>query len=147
MNKFKGVLRSTIMQRPFDFYVAMLLFLAGFYSIISDTWPEQVGYGLTHVFIVVVSIYLMISAGVIMIALSCKRAKRPIFTLMGEMYGWLFVCAASVATTLMYIGSILNDAPSSWWLWGILVFVWSGMSVASGVRFLDLLYVYRSIRN
>lgn len=146
MNKVKGALRSTVMQRPFDFYVAMLLFLAGFYSIVSDTWPEQVATGITHTFLVIVSIYLMIAGIVIMLALCCKRAKRPIFTLMGEMYGWLFVCAASVATTLMYMGSMIHNAPPSWWLWGILVFVWTGMSVASGVRFLDLLYVYRSIK-
>lgn len=147
MNKVKGVLRSTIMQRPFDFYVAALLFLTGLYSVVSDTWPEQVGGGLTHAFITIVSVYLMISAGVIMAALSCKRAKRPIFTLMGEMYGWLFVSAASIATTLMYIGSVISNEPSSWGLWATLLFVWSGMAIASGVRFLDLLYVYRSIKH
>jgi len=147
MNKIKGVLRSTIMQRPFDFYVATLLFLAGFYSIVSDTWPERVGNGLTHTFITIVSVYLMIASGVVMAAFSCKRAKKPIFTLMGEMYGWLFISAGSLATTLMYIGSVISNEPSSWGLWAILLFVWSGMAIASGVRFLDLLYVYRSIKN
>lgn len=147
MNKIKGVLRSTIMQRPFDFYVAFLLFCASLYSLLSDTWPQQNGKGLVGTLITIVSIYMMVSAGVVMLALSCKRTKRPIFTLMGEMYGWLFISAASLATTLMYVGTIIKHPPSSWLLWATLFFVWAGMATASGVRFLDLLYVYRGIKN
>jgi hypothetical protein len=40
MENFKRVLRNKLRQRPFDFYVAVILFITGFYSIVSDTWPR-----------------------------------------------------------------------------------------------------------
>ena len=133
-------------MRPFDFYVALLLFVAGLYSIVNDTWPESVGDQLTQGFIIFVSIYLMTAAAVIMASLLCKRASRPVFSLMGEMYGWMFVAAASLATSLMYVGAVLHHEPSSWWLWGILFTVWVGMTIASAIRSFDLFLVYRSLK-
>lgn len=147
MNKVLGFFQSRkVWMRPFDFYVALLLFVAGLYSIVSDTWPETVGNGLTQTFIVIVSVYLMTAAAVIMLSLICKRASRPVFSLMGEMYGWMFVAAASLATSLMYVGAALHHEPSSWWLWGILFTVWVGMTIASAIRSFDLFLVYRSLK-
>ena len=147
MNKVLGFFQSRkVWMRPFDFYVALLLFCAGLYSIINDTWPESVGNELTQTFIVIVSVYLMTAAAVIMLSLTCKRASRPVFSLMVEMYGWMFVAAASLATSLMYISAVLHDAPSSWWLWGILFTVWVGMTIASSIRSFDLFLVYRSLK-
>lgn len=146
MIQVKGFFQSRkVWKRPFDFYVAALLFLAGLYSIVSETWPETVGYAITETFIVIVSLYLMTAAAVIMASLLCKKASRPVFSLMGEMYGWMFIAAASLATTLMYVGAVLHNAPTSWWLWGILVTVWVGMTIASSIRSFDLFLVYRSL--
>lgn len=147
MNKVLGFFQSRkVWMRPFDFYVALLLFVAGLYSIVNDTWPETVGNELTEGFIVFVSVYLMTAAAVIMASLLCKRASRPVFTLMGEMYGWMFVAAASLATSLMYIGAVIHNEPTSWWLWGILFTVWVGMTIASAIRSFDLFLVYRSLK-
>lgn len=147
MNKVLGFFQSRkVWMRPFDFYVALLLFVAGLYSIINDTWPETVGNELTQGFILFVSLYLMTAAAVIMASLLCKKASRPVFSLMGEMYGWMFVAAASLATSLMYISAILHSEPSSWWLWGILFTVWVGMTIASSIRSFDLFLVYRSLK-
>ena len=147
MNKVLGFFQSRkVWMRPFDFYVALLLFCAGLYSIVNDSWPESVANDTTQTFIIIVSLYLMTAAAVIMLSLTCKRASRPVFSLMGEMYGWMFVAAASLATSLMYIGAILHDAPSSWWLWGILFTVWVGMTIASAIRSFDLFLVYRSLK-
>lgn len=147
MNKVLGFFQSRkVWMRPFDFYVALLLFCAGLYSIVNDTWPESVGTPLTQTFIIIVSLYLMTAAAVIMLSLTCKRASRPVFSLMGEMYGWMFVAAASLATSLMYIGAALYNEPSSWWLWSILFTVWVGMTIASAIRSFDLFLVYRSLR-
>ncbi len=133
-------------MRPFDFYTALLLFCAGLYSIINDTWPESLGNPVTQTFIVIVSLYLMTAAAVIMASLLCKRASRPVFSLMGELYGWMFVAAASLATSLMYLGSALYNEPSSWWLWSILFTMWVGMTIASAIRSFDLFLVYRSFK-
>ena len=147
MIKVKGFFQSRrVWKRPFDFYVAFLLFVAGLYSIVNDTWPESVETHVTQTFIVIVSLYLMTAAAVIMASLLCKRASRPVFSLMGEMYGWMFVAAASLATSLMYLGAVLYNDPSSWWLWGILFTIWVGMTIASSLRSFDLFLVYRSLR-
>ena len=147
MNTVKGFFQSRrVWKRPFDFYAALLLFCAGLYSIINDDWPESVENQLTQGFIVFVSIYMMTAAAVIMSTLLCKKASRPVFSLIGEMYGWMFVAAASLATSLMYIGSAISHTPDSWWLWGILLTVWVGMTIASAIRSFDLFLVYRSLR-
>ena len=147
MRKVKGFFQSRkVWRRPFDFYVAFLLFVAGLYSIVNDTWPESVGNSVTQAFIVLVSLYMMTAAAVIMSTLLCKKASRPVFSLMGEMYGWMFVAAASLATSIMYIGSALYSDPNSWWLWAILLTVWVGMTIASSIRSFDLFLVYRSLK-
>lgn len=146
MNKVKGVFRSKLRDRPFDFYVAVLLFITGVYSIISDSWPESVGNDLISTLIVITSLYLMGASSIIMISLSCKRQKYPVLSLMGEMYGWMFVASASLATLLMYIGSLIGNAPHSWWSFSAMIVIWGGMLLASAVRFFDLLLIYRSLK-
>ena len=146
MDKIKGVLRSKLRERPFDFYVAILIFVTGLYSIISDTWPENVNNHLVSTLIVIISLYLMGASTIIMVSLSCKRQRYPVLALMGEMYGWMFVASASLATLIMYLGSIIGDSPSSWWSFGLMILVWGGMFLASGIRFFDLLIIYRSLK-
>lgn len=146
MSKVKGVFRSKLRDRPFDFYVAVLLFLTGFYSIISDSWPESLGNSLISTLIVIISLYLMGASVIIMLSLSCKRQKHPVLALMGEMYGWMFVASASLATLFMYFGSLIGNSPSSWWVFSAMIVVWGGMLMASAIRFFDLLLIYRSLK-
>jgi hypothetical protein len=146
MSKVKGVLRNKLRERPFDFYVAILLFITGFYSIVSDTWPESVQNKLVSTIIVIISLYLMAASVMIMASLSCKRQKYPVWSLMGEMYGWMFVSSASLATVMLYFGSLIGNSPSSWWSFSALVLIWGGMLIASAIRFFDLLIIYRSLK-
>lgn len=147
MNTVKGFFQSRkIWKRPFDFYTAALIFFAGLFSLVSDDWPEHVNGPIAQVFIVIVSLYLMAAAAVIMSSLLCKKVTRPVFSLMGELYGWMFVSAGSLATSLMYIGGVINDAPASWWAWSILLILWIGMTIASAVRASDLYLIYRSLK-
>jgi len=146
MNKIKGVLRNHLSERPFDFYVAFLLFGSSIYSIVSDSWPEDIDNGVVSTLIGIISIYFIVASSVIMASLACRRQRWPVMTLMGEMYGWMFVAAASIASVLMYVGSVVGSAPSSWAVWAIMLFVWFGLFVASGIRFLDLFNIYRSLR-
>jgi len=146
MNKIKGVLRNHLSERPFDFYVAFLLFGSSIYSIVSDSWPEDIDNGVVSTLIGIISIYFIVASSVIMASLACRRQRWPVMTLMGEMYGWMFVAAASIASVLMYVGSVVGSAPSSWAVWAIMLFVWFGLFIASGIRFLDLFNIYRSLR-
>jgi amino acid transporter len=126
--------------------VAALLFLLGLYAIVSDSWPESFGAGIIETVIVIVSLYYTFAGAIIMLSLGCKRKKHPIFALMGEMYGWMFVACASLATVLVYIGSLISSRPDNWSIWLIMVSIWLGLAISSGVRFLDLFQFYRSIK-
>lgn len=146
MTEIKGVLRSHLLERPFDFYVAFLLFLVGVYSIVSDHWPEDLDNDMVKVIITVISVYYIVASVVVMFSLGCRRRKWPVLSLMGEMYGWLFISAASFASVLLYIGSVFGNSPQSWASWFVLIVVWFGLFISSGLRFLDLFNVYRSIK-
>lgn len=146
MNKIKGVLANHLRQRPFDFYVAAILFLMGWYAVFSDAWPEYFGNTIMQAIIVIVSLYYIVAGAMIMLSLSCKRKQYPVLALMGEMYGWLFVACGSLATAIAYIGMLVSSLPADWRLWGIMLAVWIGLFLSSGVRFLDLFSVYRSLK-
>jgi hypothetical protein len=135
-----------IWERPFDFYAASLLFFSGIVSILNDNWPESLEGGMAQTFIVIVSIYLMFAGAIVMSSLLCKRQKRPVFSLMGEMYGWLFVAAGSMATSIIYLWGILHGSHNDWGLWISLFIIWFGMTAASSIRFFDLFLVYRSLK-
>ena len=146
MTEIKGVLRNHLRERPFDFYVAALLFLVGFYAVISDSWPESVENSLVSTIIYIVSIYYIIAGAVIMLSLGCNRKKHPVWALMGEMYGWMFVAAAALATVLTYLGSLVSGNISDIPMALLLLAVWIGLFISSAIRFIDLFSVYRSLK-
>ena len=147
MNAIRRVLRDHLRERPFDFFVALILFFVGFTVIIDDHWPEKnVDNPIVQIIVIIISIYLMVASIMIMSSLSCNRKKRPVLSLMGEMYGWMMVSFASIAIILTYLGSMIGGVPQSWWGFSVMMFIWCGMFISSGVRYLDLLQVYRSLK-
>lgn len=146
MSNIKGVVRNHLRERPFDFYVATLLFLVGFYAVVSDSWPESLGNSVVSTIIYIVSLYYIVAGVVIMLSLGCNRKKHPVWALMGEMYGWMFVAAAALATVLTYCGSLISGNVSNISLAVLLLAVWLGLFISSGVRFIDLFSVYRSLK-
>ena len=146
MNTIKRVFRNHLRERPFDFYVAFVLFLLGVWGFIDPTWPESYADGGMLIIMTVISVYLMISSGFIMASLLCKRQKHPVLALMGEMYGWFFIAAAALATSLVYLVSFYHGVESVaiWFIWFL---IWVGLAVASAVRGIDLLIFYRSLKS
>lgn len=141
------MLRNHLRERPFDFYVAFLLFGVGAYTIVNDHWPESINSPFVQTAIAAISIYLIASSAIIMFSLFCRGKKWPVLSIMGEMYGWLFVAAASIATVLLYISAILNGALPDWSSWIVITSIWFGLFIASGLRFLDIFNIYRSIKH
>lgn len=146
MKDIKRVLSDKLSKRPFDFYVAAILFFMGFFAIFSDSWPENFGNPAMQTIIVIISLYYVFAGAMIMISLGCQRKKFPILSLMGEMYGWLFVACGALATSFAYIGMLFSYIPNDWRLWAIMLGVWIGLFIASAVRFVDLFNVYRSLK-
>ena len=141
----EGVFRNKLRERPFDFYVAFVLFMLGLYGIFDQGFPESVINGyvwLLHV----ICLYFMASSLVIMLSLSCRKDKHPVLALMGEMYGWIFIAAAASATAVSYLTTFLNGGPESIVSWFIWLLIWVGMATASMVRALDLYNFYRSLK-
>ena len=145
MNKIKGALRNHLRERPFDFYVAFVLFLLGVWGFVDPSWPERYTDEKLIILMTVISVYLMVSSGFIMASLLCKRQKHPVLALMGEMYGWFFIAAAALATSIIYLVNLYNGVPN-FSIWAIWFLIWCGMSISASVRAFDLLYFYRSLK-
>jgi hypothetical protein len=145
MNKIKGALRNHLRERPFDFYVAFVLFFLGVWGFVDPNWPEAYTDGGLLVLMTIISVYLMISSGFIMASLLCKRQKHPVLALMGEMYGWFFIAAAALATCIVYLVALYQGV-TNFSVWAIWFIIWGGMAIASSVRAFDLFYFYRSLK-
>ena len=145
MQTVKGALRN-LRERPFDFYVAFLIFLAGCYALFSQTWPESFHQSTTTTLIHIVSVYMITAALIVMSSLLCNRIKRPVFSIMAEMWGWLAISAASTATFLMYSFMLATNEVQDFGLASVLDLVWLGMALASGFRSLDIYLAIRRSR-
>ena len=145
MNSIKRVFRNHLRERPFDFYVAFVLFLLGVWGFVDPVWPEPYVNGDMLLIMNIVSIYLMISSGFIIASLLCKRQRHPVLALMGEMYGWFFIASAALATSMVYLVALYQGV-SSLSVWLVWFLIWIGLAISSGVRGFDLFYFYRSLK-
>jgi len=119
--------------------------MLGVWGFVDPSWPEKYSDGGMYILMTVISVYLMISAGFIMASLLCKRQKHPVLALMGEMYGWFFIAAAAIATSIVYLVALYHGV-ESFSIWAIWFLIWAGMAIAASVRALDLFYFYRSLK-
>jgi hypothetical protein len=147
MNCFKGALRNNLRERPFDFYTAFVIFLAGMFALVSPYWPENAPSQQITVMINLVSIYMMVASAIVMSALLCNRKTKPVYAVLGEMWGWLAISAASFAVTIMYIAQMIYVGYPGIWLSIILALIWFGMFIASGFRSLDIYLMLRRNAN
>jgi len=141
-----GRLPWGLRERPFDVYAAVLLFITGVYTFFTDMIPPYISSGVVHALVNIVAIYFITASLVILTALLKDPRKCPAFVLFGEMYGWAFVAAAALATSIMYVASLIWITPASWFAWGAWFFVWVMLTIASGVRSTDLIAKYREMK-
>lgn len=144
----KTIIRTlppNLKERPFDFYVASVLFLVGLYGIFDERFPERFQQPVTSIFINVISIYLMAASSLIISSLLCKKQERPVYAYMSEFFGWMLICAASISTSLLYIASAALYTGFSF-VWTIWLLIWIGMAGASLIRTYDLYIITRRNR-
>ena len=141
-----GRLPWGLRERPFDVYAAVLLFITGVYTFFTHNIPPSIYSGWIHIIVDIVAIYFVVSSLVILTALLKDPRKCPAFVLFGEMYGWAFVAAASLATTFMYLVSLFWMYPQSWFNWAAWFFVWTMLTIASSIRSIDLISKYREMK-
>jgi len=147
MKNIWGRLPEGLRERPFDVYTAFILFLMGIYGIVDDSFPERFSNQLTVFFINIISAYLMAASSVILVALFKDKRQYPVFNLFGQLFGWAFISAAALATSLIYATSILfAGSPDSWALWSVWLLIWFTMFVASMLRTMELYNIYRGCK-
>lgn len=137
--------------RTLDFYVAFLVLFLGLSGIIDPTWPERFEGHPQYWVILIEDIYLMAASLVIMGSLIVREFNKNnirviVPSLIGEMFGWLFVSAGAwviVITSWWIPPSAIADVdnPVSFWSW---IAVWLGLGISSFLRYLDLRLHYRS---
>ena len=74
------------MKRPFDLYVALLVFLLGLYGLIDPNWPPLESTPLLAMILTIEDIYL-VSAGVIIMASIIFGRFNPVRAVISEMFG------------------------------------------------------------
>lgn len=145
MQAIRGALRNRLRERPFDFYSAFVIFIAGTYALFSPIWPEQ-SIPQVNILINLVSIYMMVASALVMSSLLCNRKKMPVYSILAEMWGWLAICAASFSVSLIYIAKIIYSGSDNLFMGLVLTFVWFGMCLASGFRSLDIYVILRGVK-
>lgn len=146
MKKILGVLPDGLRERPLDFYTAFVLLLVGVYGIVDDTFPERYQQPISHLFIHLISVYLIAAAALVLSSLMCNKKNKPVYSFLAEFFGWMLICAASVAASLLYIASAVLYDISSWATWIIWLLIWIGMAFASFIRTYDLYIITRKSR-
>ena len=146
MKKILGALPDGLRERPLDFYTAFVLFLVGVYGIVDETFPERYQQPISHIFIHLISIYLIVAASLVLSSLFCNKKNKPVYAFLTELFGWMLICAASVAASLLYVASAVLYDISSWVTWTIWLLIWIGMAVASLIRTYDLYVITRRSR-
>lgn len=131
--------------RTLDFYVAFLVLFFGLSGFIDPSWPEKFGGTPAYWIVFIEDIYLIFASLIIMLSLIIREKKRCrvkvlVPSIIGEMFGWLFISAASwvIVLTAFWIppsAVVLDDSVLSTFLW---VLVWLGLGVSSFFRYLDL---------
>jgi hypothetical protein len=142
-----GRLPKDLRERPFDVYTACVLFLVGVYGIVDSTFPERYSDELSPFLTNIISIYLVVASGAILYSLSTDAKKCSPSKVICEFFGWAFIAAAALATSILYVFGLINYAhPDSWTVWVIWLIVWMMMFVASSIRCLGLYIVYKGKR-
>lgn len=139
--------------RTMDFYVAFLVFFLGVSGFLDPTWPERFINTPAYWIVIVEDIYLILASVVIMGSLLVREFRQcnirvVIPSIIGEMFGWLFVSAAAavILLTSWYIppSAVVDEGNAlSFWSW---ILVWLGLGISAFLRYLDLRLHYRNNR-
>jgi hypothetical protein len=142
-----GRIPEGLRDRPFDVYTALILFIVGVYGMVDDNFPERFGDELTIFLVTIISGYLMVSSSIILVALLKDKKKAPALHLFGQLFGWAFVAAAALATSLLYaIHPILSGFPDKMGIWSIWMIIWFTMFVAAMLRVMELYNIYKGCK-
>ena len=139
LTRFWHWIPSAVRNKPFGIYVACVIWGVGLVGLIAGP-PFEVAITPSQFFVTAVSVYFLTAATVVIVAMFSDEKKRPILSIFGEMYGWLFIAAAALATCVMYIESLFTyGMPSSVSEFVLWMGIWLGLFITASVRSVDIL--------
>lgn len=144
MKNIWGRLPEGLRERPFDVYTAFILFLVGVYGIVDDTFPERFSDQLTIFLVNIISAYLMAASSVILVAIFKDKRQYPVFHILGQFFGWAFIAAAALATSLIYaLSPLWIHNQDNWGVWSLWMIIWFTMFLAAQLRTMELYNVIK----
>ena len=136
--------KSGVIARPFDFYIALLVFIAAIAGFFDPNWPEKYDFPIEQI-LYFEDVYLTIASAAIMFALIMKQFRKlPVSSIILEMGGWMFVSAGSAMIVLSSYWVPIAIVDPEGQLNAIWLVFWGGLSVTSCVRWLDLRVRYHN---
>lgn len=142
-----GRLPEGLRERPFDVYTAFILFVVGVYGIVDDNFPERFSDQFTVFLVNIISAYLMAASTVILVALFKDKRQYPVFNVFGQFFGWGFIAAAALATSLLYaLSPLWIEGTENWGVWSIWMAIWFAMFLAASLRSLEMYFIIRGCR-
>lgn len=146
-NTIFRALPHALRERPLDFYTAAVLFFIGAYELFGTSFADRFENNVFYFIIHIIGGYLLAASSLIIATMLCNKVKRPVFSIMGEFYGWMLVVSASVATVMLYLSSLIwGGSPENWATWSVWIVAWIGMAIASFLRTVDLWQTFKVIR-
>lgn len=144
MNNAWGRLPIALRSRPFDVFIAVILGLAGVYQILDPTFPESQQNILPGFVLLMISIY-MIAASLAIIVFMFHKCRNVFFQWYGQMYGWMFMNAATLAITIFdaWVGLTL-PIENALLFWSFFVF-WILISIATFIKWFDMWNVIKAV--
>jgi hypothetical protein len=143
-----GRIPRDLRERPFDVYTACVLFLVGVYGIVDSSFPERYSDELSPVLTSAISIYLVVASSAILYSLMKDVKKCSVSKVLCEFFGWGFIAAAALATSILYVFGLMNYAhPDSWVVWVVWLIVWMMLFVAASIRSLGVYLTYKGKKN
>lgn len=92
-----GSVAKILKEKPFDFYAAASTLAIALFAFINPNFPELIHTEVSVILWKVIEIYLISASLVVLGSMFCPKEKAS-FKYYGEMYGWFFIAAASIAT-------------------------------------------------
>jgi hypothetical protein len=141
-----------IRSRPFDFFVAFLVFFIGGYGFFDPDWPEKFD-AFTAFILTVEDIYLVVASSIIMSGLVVNeflikkkcQGRLFVFSIVFQMFAWLFLSVAgwviAISTPWIPPSVFAEQEGPLLWIWTV---VWALFASGAWLRYRYIRHMTRS---
>lgn len=143
-----NMIPSQIRERPFDFYLAVVLLIVSCMNIrSSENLPLYITKYLPSLLVDIISMYFIFACLILLISMILSNKNFPHFCFFAEMWSWAAITAASLSAFVVYIHILIigNVQEFNYWFWGMLMYFL--LSFSSFIRSLGMWLIYKKLTN